>query len=95
MATAPSTMQKIWTFSRHYPIPLFTICGLILGIVCKFSVKGPAISHWIWFATLVIGAVPIVYKTSLGMLKGHFASDIVAMLAIVTAILMDQRQKPH
>ncbi len=90
MATASSALHKIWTFSRHYPIPLFAVFGLILGIVCKFSVADPAISHWIWFATLILGAVPIVYKTSLGMLKGHFATDIVAMLAIVTAILMDQ-----
>ncbi len=86
----PTSLHKISAFFRHYPIPLFTICGLVLGIVCKFSVANPAISHWIWFATLILGAIPIVYKTSLGMLKGHFASDIVAMLAIVTAILMDQ-----
>jgi heavy metal translocating P-type ATPase len=87
---SPTAIQKIWTFSRHYPIPLFTLCGLILGIVCKFSVENSEAAHWIWFATLALGAIPIIYKTTVGMLRGHFASDIVAMLAIVTAILMDQ-----
>lgn len=77
-------------FTKHYPIPLFAVIGLSLGIVCKFSVADPNVSDWIWFGTLVFGAIPIVYKTSKGMMRGIFSSDIVAMLAIVTAIFMDQ-----
>ena len=42
----------------------------------------------IWFATLIIGGAPIVWDTIHGMiLHRHFASDVVAMLAIITAIL--------
>jgi heavy metal translocating P-type ATPase len=87
LGTSP---HKIWAFCRNYPIPLFALFGILLGIICKFSIATPAISHWIWFATLILGAIPIVYETFVGMLKGHFASDIVAMLAILTAIIMDQ-----
>ena len=87
---AQSIVQKIWAFGKNYPIPLFAILGLVLGIVCRFSFDNHQISDWIWFGTLVLGAIPIVYKTFIGMLKGHFASDIVAMLAILTAIFMDQ-----
>lgn len=64
--------------------------GILLGTIVRFGFGRPDISDWIWFATLVIGGLPIAYKTILGMFKGHFASDIVAMLAIVTAIIMDQ-----
>jgi len=87
---ALSIVQKILAFGKNYPIPLFAIFGIVLGIVCRFSFDNHKISDWIWLGTLVIGAIPIVYKTFIGMLKGHFASDIVAMLAILTAIFMDQ-----
>jgi heavy metal translocating P-type ATPase len=39
---------------------------------------------------LVIGGVPIVLETIKGILDGRFASDIVAMLAIITAILTNE-----
>jgi heavy metal translocating P-type ATPase len=39
---------------------------------------------------LVIGGVPIVLETIKGILHGRFASDIVAMLAIITAILTNE-----
>lgn len=46
--------------------------------------------HRIWFATLILGGFPIVLRTIRGMFRGQFASDIVAMLAIVTAIFLDE-----
>jgi heavy metal translocating P-type ATPase len=45
------------------------------------------IGHWIWFVTLVIGGIPIIFGTVKGIFHRHFASDIVAMLAILTAIM--------
>lgn len=82
-------MNSIKTLLRQYPIPLFALSGLILGLIFYFSPLR-IISDWIWMATLILGGAPIVYQTFKGMLKGEFASDIVAMLAILTAILMEQ-----
>ena len=82
--------EKIWGFAQHYPIPIFAIFGLVLGGLAKFTLEDPQISFWIWYGTLVLGGITIVYKTCKGMLRGHFASDIVAMLAILTAIFMEQ-----
>ena len=39
-------------------------------------------------AVLVIGGAPTVWNTIRKMLKGNFAADVVAMLAIVTAVIM-------
>lgn len=73
----------------QYPIPLFAFLGLLAGVV--FYLFGQErISHDIWYATLIIGGAPIAIKTFLGMLRGQFAADIVAMLAIITAIVMNQ-----
>lgn len=44
----------------------------------------------VWYATLIAGGAPVVYHTFRGILKGKFAADIVAMLAIITAILTDE-----
>ncbi len=41
-------------------------------------------------ATLILGGLPIVFQTAKGIFKGEFASDIVAMLAIITAVIMGQ-----
>lgn len=83
-------IAKFWTFTKNYPIPLFALFGLTLGLIFYFPIQRRDISEWIWLATLVIGGLPIVLHTFKGMLKGEFASDIVAMLAIITAVIMGQ-----
>jgi heavy metal translocating P-type ATPase len=83
-------MRKPWNFAKTYPIPLFALTGLILGLIFRFPLHRPDIGEWIWLATLVIGGAPIVWQTLKGMFKGQFASDIVAMLAIITAVLMQE-----
>jgi heavy metal translocating P-type ATPase len=47
------------------------------------------LGQWIWLITLIGGGAPIVLDTFRGMLRKHFASDIVAMMAIVAAILLN------
>lgn len=79
-------MPKIFL---RYPIPLFVASGLLLGVLLYFGV-GEMPATWVWYATLIIGGTPIVYGTIKGMLKGQFASDIVAMLAIITALFLHQ-----
>lgn len=39
---------------------------------------------------MLLGGAPIIFQTLRGMFQGKFASDIVAMLAIITAMIMDQ-----
>lgn len=76
-------------FTLQYPIPLYTFLGLVAGIIA-FSLGYLPLAHNIWLATLILGGAPILYQTLRGMLRGQFASDIVAMLAIVTALIMNQ-----
>jgi heavy metal translocating P-type ATPase len=81
---------KAGRFFREYPIPLFALIGLLLGVVLRFVFHETELSRWVWLAVLVGGGLPIVYRTARGMMQGQFASDIVAMLAIVTAVLLDE-----
>lgn len=86
----PTIVNKLIIFSKRYPIPTFAIIGLLVGIISHYILNDPDTAHWIWFIVLVIGGVPILFETIKGMLHGHFASDIVAMLAITTAIITNE-----
>lgn len=81
-------MSKVIPFLRQNPIPLAALIGLLLGAVARFVLARPDLADIIWLAILVVGGAPTVWQTIRKMLKGNFASDVVAMLAIITAILM-------
>src|SRR3989344_262670 len=83
-------MQKIVLFIRNNPIPLIGITGIALGAFFLLGLRQAEWAHMTWFATLVLGGLPIVSSTVRGMFKGEFASDIVAMLAIITAVLLNE-----
>lgn len=85
------TMQKrIWQFVRENPIPFLALIGLAAGAAARFGAGRVDIADLIWLVTLVGGGAPVVYETIKGMLKGNFASDVVAMLAIITAVLTQE-----
>jgi len=85
-----ASVGKLIVFSKRYPIPIFAIIGLLLGILFHYILNYPDTAHWIWFVVLVIGGAPIISETIKGMLHRHFASDIVATLAIITAITTNE-----
>src|SRR5690348_16226015 len=75
---------------KRYPIPFFAIAGLLAGVIFQLVLGDSQTARLIWLAILVIGGIPLVWKTLRGIVKGHFAADVVAMLAIIAAIFMDQ-----
>ena len=82
--------SRLWTFARQNPVLLCALIGLLTGAVLRFGFGQPGIANLIWLGTLVLGGAPVVYRTALGMLHGNFATDVVAMLAIVVAVVMGQ-----
>ncbi|MEZ4412119.1 MAG: heavy metal translocating P-type ATPase [Gemmatimonadales bacterium] len=61
---------------------LFILAGLFLRLQPDLS----GWSHSLWMAGLLVTGVPVAWKTLRGLLRGRAAADIVATLAIVTAI---------
>ena len=86
----PRTLSRLSGEVRSYPLPAVALGGLAVGGVTGAVFGRYDIARLLWYATLVIAGTPVVFKTILGMLKRKFAADIVAMLAIVTAILTDE-----
>ena len=72
------------------PVPLVALLGLLGGGVARWGSGQPALAEQIWLVTLGVGGAPLVWHTLRGLLKGQFAADVVAMLAIVAALVMDE-----
>jgi heavy metal translocating P-type ATPase len=75
---------------RLYPLPVTVGAGLLVGAVAHLLFEAPGFARWVFLATLLLGGVPLVLQTLRGILSGRFAADIVAMLAIVTALVVGQ-----
>jgi heavy metal translocating P-type ATPase len=64
--------------------------GLLAGLAAHVVFGAPTVARTLFLASLVAGGVPLVLQTLQGMLRGRFAADIVATLAILTAFLLGQ-----
>lgn len=73
---------------KQYPIPVIALCGLIIGGVLHLLYNSQT-GQLAWFITLLVGGGPVVYQTFREMLHKHFASDIVAMMAIIASIILN------
>jgi len=89
--TQENSMQnKILAFIRENPVPFLGVIGLLSGALIRFVLARPDIADIVWLIVLLVGGAPTVLKTIRKMLKGNFAADVVAMLAIITAVLMHE-----
>ena len=78
-------LQSVLSLPRalaRRPIVVIAAIGLITGLALR--------SDTVFLITLVAGGVPLVAQTLRGMLRGQFAADIVAMLAIITSLVLGQ-----
>jgi heavy metal translocating P-type ATPase len=64
---------------------LFIIAGLVLRLVSTAQA-----GRLVWTAGLVLTGAPVVWRTLRGIASGRFAADLVAMLAIATALPLGQ-----
>ncbi len=68
-------------------MPLIAVTFLAVG--AAFAGRG-TLSQTIWLVGLVVTGAPVVFHTVRGMLRGNFAADVVAMLAIIGAVWLGQ-----
>lgn len=74
----------------RYPIVATAAGALVAGAVARYLFGAPHTADGIWLAALVLGGAPLVAQTLRGLFQGRFAADVVAMLAIVTAVVLGQ-----
>jgi len=68
-------------------LPASSLVFLLAGAIARiFAAQW---SDAIWLIGLVVTGTPVVLHTIRGMLRGRFAADIVATLAVLTAVLLN------
>ena len=70
--------------------PLFAAAVIAAGLIARVGWPGARIDHIVWYAGLTLTGTAVVWRTLRGALRGHFAADVVATLAIVAAALLGQ-----
>ena len=78
---AQTVRRAVHALARR-PVVIIAAVGLAGGLLARSDV--------IFLAALLLGGIPLVFQTVRGMLRGQFAADVVASLAIVTAVILGQ-----
>ncbi|HEX9611735.1 MAG TPA: heavy metal translocating P-type ATPase [Gemmatimonadales bacterium] len=76
--------------ARRNALALTAAVGLLGGLAARFIFAAPEVAERIHLATLLIAGGPLVGRTLWGVLRGRFAADVVAMLAIATALVLGE-----
>ena len=72
---------------REAWLPGASLLAILLGL--GLQLRGDnLLAHRVWMVGLVLTGLPVVIHTLRGVLRGKFAADLVAMLAILTAALL-------
>jgi heavy metal translocating P-type ATPase len=71
-------------------VAVLAAVGLGVGAFLRFVLADAASAERVFFVTLIAGGIPIVARTAWGLVRGRFAADVVAMLAIVGAVLFQE-----
>ena len=74
-------------FLRH-PLPFITAAFIVAGTALRLHPPTAGAATLVWSAGLVLTGAPVVLATVRGVFRGRFAADLVATLAIVTAVLL-------
>ena len=71
-------------------LPLAALGVIVVGAALRFAAPGAKWSGVVWIVGLAITGAPVVWRTLRDATRGRFATDIVAMLAIVGAVLLGE-----
>ena len=70
--------------------PLSAAAVIAAGLIGRVAWPGAGVDRTIWYVGLALTGTVVVWRTVRGALRGHFAADVVATLAIVAAALLGQ-----
>jgi heavy metal translocating P-type ATPase len=77
------------TRSASLLLPELTLAFLAVGALVRVA-AGPVNADVVWMIGLVVTGVPVVWGTLRRFVSGHFATDLVAALAVTTSVILQQ-----
>ena len=75
---------------NRYRMPLAVLLIILIGGAATLMPSGARWRHTIWLAGLLLTSAPILWSTARGMMRGRFAADLVAALAVIASLLLNQ-----
>src|SRR5436190_14579474 len=73
--------------ASSYFLPLLALGFLGFGALVRFTI-GTREATIVWMIGLVLTGLPVIRRTITSALRGHFATDVVATLAVATSIAL-------
>ena len=71
-------------------LPAASLLCIVAGLLLQLSPAPPTLAHRVMRVGLAVTGAPVLWRTLRGAMRGQFAADLVATLAIVTAFILDQ-----
>ncbi len=85
-----SAFAAVWRRRTLY-IAIFSIVAILLHVLLRYGLQqSPQIAQLPLLAAFVIGGVPLVYELLRKLWQREFGSDLLAGIAIVTALLLGE-----
>jgi heavy metal translocating P-type ATPase len=70
--------------------PTLALAFLLAGVILRQGFRQEATAHLVWTAGLWLIGLPVLFQTAIGVFRGRFAADLVAALAVIGAMALDQ-----
>src|SRR5687768_16570808 len=83
-------MARLKSVARAAMLPAAAVIALGAGAILHFTAPGPAIARQVWLVGLLFTGLPIIRNTLREIMRRQFAADIVASLAILVALVLQQ-----
>jgi heavy metal translocating P-type ATPase len=83
-----SSATRLTVDPRTALLPFAAVAFALAGTALHLGAQGAQLGHFVWLAGLVVTGLPVLWRTLRSMARGHFATDIVATLAIAAAFIL-------
>ncbi len=70
--------------------PLLPIAALLIGGIAQLLFNAPLIAQTLWTTGLIGAGFPVIWRTLGAARRGNYATDVVASLSIITAVIIGQ-----
>jgi heavy metal translocating P-type ATPase len=84
-----SWYQRLWSAIRSYPLPLGALVLLLVSLLLWLSGHSD-LAEWTLLAIVLLGGVPLLWKTVQHVIHREFSVDFIAILAISGSLALKE-----
>jgi heavy metal translocating P-type ATPase len=88
-ARVTQVVKSLSSAARQYPLPLAVI-GLLLASFIAWLVGWHDVAQWVLITIILLGGIPLLWKTLRQLAHGEVGVDVIAILAIGGSLILGQ-----